>query len=89
MKFSTVFKEGNENSPFSVRRFISFILVIDSIFNTVFAMIHKVDDWHIFLVIMGVPLLVATLLLFCTTVNDVVELTTNIKRKTVGEKDGK
>lgn len=89
MKFSTVFKEGNENSPFSVRRFISFILVIDSIFNTVFAMIHKVDDWHIFLVIMGVPLLVATLLLFCTTVNDVVELMTNIKRTTIGEKDGK
>ena len=89
MKFSTVFKEGNENSPFSVRRFISFILVIDSIFNTVFAMIHKVDDWHIFLVIMGVPLLVATLLLFCTTVNDVVELTTNIKRTTIGEEDGK
>ena len=89
MKFSTVFKEGNENSPFSVRRFISFILVIDSIFNTVFAMIHKVDDWHIFLVIMGVPLLVATLLLFCTTVNDVVELTPNIKRTTIVEKDGK
>ena len=89
MQFSTVFKEGNEDSPFSVRRFISFILVIDSIFNTVFAMIHKVDDWHIFLVIMGVPLLVATLLLFCTTVNDVVELTTNIKRTTIGEKDGK
>lgn len=89
MKFSTVLKEGNEHSPFSARRFISFILVIDSIFNTVFAMIHKVDDWHIFLVIMGIPLLVATLLLFCTTVNDVVELTTNIKRTTIGEKDGK
>ena len=89
MKFSTVLKEGNETSPFSARRFISFILVIDSIFNTVFAMIHKVDDWHIFLVIMGVPLLVATLLLFCTTVNDVVELTTNIKRTTLGETNGK
>lgn len=89
MKFNTVFKEGDENSPFSARRFISFILVLDSIFNTVFAMIHKVDDWHIFLVIMGVPLLVATILLFCTTVNDVIALTTNIKRTTLGEKDGK
>lgn len=89
MSFNTVFKEGNENSPFSARRFISFILVIDSIFNTVFAMIHEISDWHIFLVIMGVPLLVSTILLFCTTVNDVVELTTNIKRTTLGEKDGK
>lgn len=89
MKFSTVLKEGDENSPFSARRFISFILVIDSIFNTVFAMIHEISDWHIFLVIMGVPLLVSTILLFCTTVNDVIELTTNIKRTTLGEKDGK
>lgn len=89
MRFNTVFKEGNEESPFSARRFISFILVLDSIFNTLFAMVNDVEDWHIYLVIMGVPLLVATLLLFCTTVNDVIALTTNIKRTTLGEKDGK
>ena len=89
MKFSTVLKEGSEDSPFSARRFISFILVIDSIFNTIFGMINGVEDWHIYLVIMGVPLLVATILLFCTTVNDVVTLTTNIKRTTLGETNGK
>ena len=89
MKFSTVLKEGSEDSPFSARRLISFILVLDSIFNTVFAMIHKVEDWHIYLVIMGIPLLVATILLFCTTVNDVVSLTTNIKRTSLGETNGK
>lgn len=89
MKFSTVLKEGNEDSPFSARRFISFILVLDSILNTIFAMIHGVEDWHIYLVIMGVPLLVATILLFCTTINDVIELMTNIKRTTLGETNGK
>lgn len=89
MKFSTVLKEGNEDSPFSARRFISFILVLDSIFNTIFGMINNVEDWHIYLVIMGVPLLVATILLFCTTVNDVITLTTNIKRTTLGETNGK
>ena len=89
MKFSTVFKEGSEDSPFSARRFIAFILVLDSIFNTVFAMLHSVEDWHIYLVVMGVPLLVATILLFCTTVNDVVSLTTNLKRTTLGETNGK
>lgn len=89
MKFSTVLKEGNEDSPFSARRFISFILVIDSIFNTVFGMLHSVDDWHIYLVIMGVPLLVATLLLFCTTVDDVVSMTSSIKKYVKDNEGGK
>ena len=88
MKFSTVLKEGSEDSPFSARRFISFILVIDSIFNTIFGMINGVEDWHIYLVIMGVPLLVATLLLFCTTVDDVVLMTSSIK-KSVKDNGGK
>ena len=86
MKFSTFLKEGNEDSPFSARRFIAFILVLDSIFNTIFGMIKGIQDYHIYLVIIGLPLLVATILLFCTTVNDVVELATNIKRTTLGEK---
>lgn len=79
MKLSTVFKEGNEDSPFSARRVIAFLLVLDSIFNVIFAMLHNVEDWHIYLILMGVPLLTATLLLFCTTVNDVMNITSNFK----------
>lgn len=79
MKLSTVLKEGGEDSPFSARRFIAFILVFDSIFNTLFAMKIGLDDWHLYLNIIGLPLLMATILLFCTTVNDIVDITTSIK----------
>lgn len=80
MKLSTALKEGNDKSPFSARRLIAMIMVLDSIFNTIFAMINKIEDWHIYLVIMGIPLLVATVLLFCTTLNDVIKLTSHVKR---------
>lgn len=79
MKLSTVLKEGGEDSPFSARRFISFILVFDSIFNTLFAMKNGLDDWHLYLTIIGLPLLMSTILLFCTTVNDIVDITSSIK----------
>ena len=81
MKFSTVLKEGDDSSPFSARRFIAFILVLDSIFNTVFAMVTKITEWHIYLIILGVPLIVATLLLFCTTINDVINVTSSFKKQ--------
>lgn len=95
MKFSTVLKEGDDNSPFSARRFIAFILVLDSIFNTIFAMVTKISEWHIYLIILGVPLVVATLLLFCTTINDVINVTSTFKKQNLNipnttiEDDGK
>lgn len=80
MGFSTVFKEGGEDSPFSARRVMAFLLGVDSMANGFYALSKGVSDWHVYLMVMGIPLLMATILLFCTTLNDVVALTANIRK---------